>query len=99
MADEEVLFDDVYELCEIIGKWVHKAHFSYFFDVYYPLHSRWILNISSSDIHTYCVNIMYAMQWLDVIIIRVNNGSTFLCTTGHKICINCIALQEVLWDV
>lgn len=22
MADEEVLFDDVYELCEIIGKWV-----------------------------------------------------------------------------
>lgn len=22
MADEEVLFDDVYELCEVIGKWV-----------------------------------------------------------------------------
>jgi hypothetical protein len=22
MADDEVLFDDVYELCEIIGKWV-----------------------------------------------------------------------------
>jgi hypothetical protein len=31
MADEEVLFDDVYELCEIIGKWVHKAHFSFFY--------------------------------------------------------------------
>lgn len=25
MADEEVLFDDVYELCEIIGKWVSRA--------------------------------------------------------------------------
>lgn len=25
MADEEVLFDDVYELCEIIGKWVSHA--------------------------------------------------------------------------
>lgn len=23
MADEEVLFDEVYELCEVIGKWVH----------------------------------------------------------------------------
>lgn len=25
MADEEVLFDDVYELCEIIGKWVSNG--------------------------------------------------------------------------
>lgn len=25
MADEEVLFDDVYELCEIIGKWVTRT--------------------------------------------------------------------------
>lgn len=25
MADEEVLFDDVYELCEIIGKWVYSG--------------------------------------------------------------------------
>lgn len=27
MADEEVLFDDVYELCEIIGKWVESNGF------------------------------------------------------------------------
>lgn len=27
MADEEVLFDDVYELCEIIGKWVSRNAF------------------------------------------------------------------------
>lgn len=27
MADEEVLFDDVYELCEIIGKWVSGPNY------------------------------------------------------------------------
>lgn len=29
MADEEVLFDEVYELYEIIGKWVSE-HFFFF---------------------------------------------------------------------
>lgn len=28
MADEEVLFDDVYELCEIIGKWVRSPRWN-----------------------------------------------------------------------
>lgn len=36
MADEEVLFDDVYELCEIIGKWVSSGISLYllFYDIY-----------------------------------------------------------------
>ena len=28
MADDEVLFDDVYELCEMIGKWVEVGMFT-----------------------------------------------------------------------
>ena len=68
-----------------------KHNFS-FFDVYYPLHSRWILNIFfPSD--TYCVNSMYAMHWMWLLYVRIT--AAFLCTTGHKIFINWIALQEV----